>query len=81
MKWQESLNRVIRVIKAEEARLERDLSELRAKIASLAGVSGGSRRGPKPARKRKMSSQGRAAIARAAKRRWAAYRAAKRSEK
>jgi hypothetical protein len=64
-------------LRKEEQRLERELVALRGRISGLSGAvhSRGSR---KAAGKRKLSATGRAAIARAAKKRWAAYRKAKR---
>ena len=77
MEWKASLARALKDLKAEEARVERDLTELRARIASLSGVSGAA---PRPRAKRKMSAKGRAAIARAAKQRWAKWRAEKKKD-
>lgn len=79
MNWQASLTRVVRGLKNEEARLERELGDVRAKITALGGVVGrklGLGKGKGKAR-RKLSPKARAAISRAAKRRWAKYRAEK----
>lgn len=74
MSWQKSVARAVRDLKAEEARLESELSQLRQKIASLGGAVGG---GKPKGRKRVLSPAARAAISRAAKKRWAQYRAEK----
>jgi hypothetical protein len=80
MSWQKSVARALRDLKAEEARLAGELSQLRQRIASLGGVaSSGGGRGAKTKgrRRRVLSPAARAAISRAAKKRWAKYRAAK----
>lgn len=76
MSWQSSLNAVVATLRKEEQRLERELADLRAKIRSLSGATGGRGMRKSPG-KRKLSAKGRAAIARAAKKRWAAWRKAK----
>ena len=80
MKWQASLARVVRELRVEETRLERELADVRQRIAALSGVVGGkgaAGTGRKP--RRKLSAKARAAISRAAKKRWAKYRADKAS--
>jgi len=79
MTWQASLARALRDLKGEETRLARELGDLRSRIASLSGVrGGGGAAGPKPmGKRRKLSPAARAAISRAAKKRWAKYRAEK----
>lgn len=78
MTWQASLARALRDLRGEEARLARELGDLRSRIASLSGVRGGGGAGPKPkGKRRKLSPAARAAISRAAKKRWAKYRAEK----
>ena len=76
MSWQASLNKAIGDLRKEEQRLERELGILRQKLGSLSGAtrSKGTRKAPGA---RKMSAKGRAAISRAAKKRWAAWRKAK----
>ena len=76
MSWQSSLNAAIASLRKEEQRLERELSDLRGRIGSLSGAtrSKSTRKAPG---KRKMSAKGRAAISRAAKKRWAAWRKTK----
>ena len=73
MTWQKSVARALRALKAEEARLTRELGQLRQRIASLGGVAGNGG-GKGKARKRVLSPSARAAISRAAKKRWAKYR-------
>jgi hypothetical protein len=76
MSWQSSLKSVVAALRKEEQRLARDLDALRRRIGSLSGAtrSKGTRKAPGA---RKMSAKGRAAISRAAKKRWAAWRKAK----
>lgn len=75
MSWQKSVARALSDLKAEEARLVRELSQLRTRIAALGGAAGG---GPKTkGRRRVLSPAARDAISRAAKKRWAKYRADK----
>ena len=76
MSWQSDLAKFAKQLRKEEARLVSELKSLRAKIAGL-GVASGTARG-KGSAPRKLSPAGRAAIARAARKRWAKYRAAKR---
>jgi hypothetical protein len=71
MTWQKSVARAVRALKVEEARLTRELEQLRQKIASLGGAAAG---GGVKARRRTLSPAARAAISRAAKKRWAKYR-------
>jgi hypothetical protein len=77
MNWQASLARVVRGLKSEEARLERELDDVRAKISALGGVVGRKLQSAKGKVRRKLSPKARAAISRAAKKRWAKYRAEK----
>ncbi len=81
MTWQRSVSAAIRTLRQEEAVLKRRLGALQDKIADLEGVSRGAARGAgvRAVRKRKLSDKGRLAISRAAKRRWARYRAQKKS--
>jgi hypothetical protein len=74
MSWQASLSKAVGALKKEERRLERELESLRARIRSLSGAGGGTRKAPGT---RRMSAKGRLAISRAAKKRWAAWRRAK----
>lgn len=83
MKWQSAIQTALTELKAVEAGIARELAEVRQKIASLAQLTGGSAAAsaaPKKAgAKRQMSAAGRAAIAKAAKKRWAKHRADKRA--
>jgi hypothetical protein len=78
MSWQKSVARALRDLKAVEARLASELTDLRHRIASLGGVASGGGGGAKTkGKRRKLSPAARAAISRAAKKRWAKYRAEK----
>ncbi len=78
MGWQKSVARALRDLKAEEARLASELGDLRQRIASLGGVASSGGAAPKvKGKRRKLSPAARAAISRAAKKRWAKYRADK----
>jgi len=74
MSWQASLSKALGALRKEERRLERELESLRARIRSLSGAGGGTRKAPGT---RGMSAKGRLAISRAAKKRWAAWRKTK----
>jgi len=76
MSWQASLNAAIRNLKTEEQNLQRDLTRVRQAISALGGVGRGAakRAGRGPGRRR-LSAKGRQAIARAARKRWAKWRA------
>jgi hypothetical protein len=76
MPWRSSLKSAITALRNEEKRLERELEALRSRIASLSGAAR-FKGTPMAAGTRKLSAKGRAAISRAAKKRWAAYRKAK----
>ena len=85
MAWQRSLQAAIRSLRKEERSILKNLSSVRERIAELDSLSkrpAGKRRGrPAAAGRRRgarrLSPAGRAAISRAAKARWAAYRARK----
>jgi hypothetical protein len=72
MSWQTILARAVAALRQEESELARDLAAIRERIAGLAGAAGGGR---KPRRKRTLSAKARAAISRAQRKRWAAFRA------
>jgi hypothetical protein len=76
MSWQKSVARALRYMKTEETKLAGELADLRRRIANLGGMasSGG---GKAKGKRRKLSPAARAAISRAAKKRWAKYRAQK----
>lgn len=80
MSWQRSVQSAVRALKREEAALEKELKDVRAKIAELEGIaqSGGSTKTTGKRGAHRLSPQGRAAISRAAKKRWAEYRRQKR---
>lgn len=74
MSWQSSIQAAVRLLQKEESKLERELALVRQKIRDLGGVRKGGRGGARGGRRR-LSDAGRLAISRAAKRRWATYRA------
>jgi hypothetical protein len=77
MAWQQSIQAAVKELRKEEASLQRQLSEVQARIKDLQGMGSGSGRGAGVSRKagtRRLSAEGRAAISRAAKKRWAKYR-------
>jgi hypothetical protein len=66
-----NLSSIMKQLRKERDRVEKQLSGLNAALTAFAGVYGGS----KPSRKRrKMSAQSRAKIAAAQRARWAKYR-------
>jgi hypothetical protein len=85
MSWRASLDSAIRELRKEERFLQRNLDAVRARIDELTGLArSGPGRGRAVAgrpRRNRLSPAGRAAIARAAKRRWAKYRAERRKQK
>jgi hypothetical protein len=64
-------------LRSAERELTEHLESLRRVIRSIESGAEGGAAGRIPGRKRNLSAKGRAAIARAARKRWAAYRAAK----
>jgi hypothetical protein len=79
MTWQRSLETAVRALKKEENVLLARLDKLRSKIGELETMARDGRAGARgrPASKRRLSPQGRAAISKAAKRRWQKYRSDK----
>ena len=77
MSWKSAINRAVKELKMEEARIARELSAIRDRIQGLGGIAGGRTSVAKTVGRRKVSAKGRAAIARAAKKRWAKWRAEK----
>jgi hypothetical protein len=81
MSWQRSIEAAVRALKKQEAALSKELRVVREKIDELESLS---KSGPTRARRkatgnsRRLSSKGRAAISKAAKKRWAEYRRQKR---
>jgi hypothetical protein len=68
-----NLYSIMKQLKQERARVEKQLSGLNAALTAFAGVYGG-----KPTRKRrKMSAKSRAKIAAAQRRRWAKFKKSK----
>ncbi len=67
---------VIRALRQRESELRRELDTIQNTLRSLGGL--GKIGGRAPGAKRRLSAAGRAAISRAAKRRWAHYRAKQR---
>jgi hypothetical protein len=79
MSWQRSLETAVRTLKKEETALLNRLARLRTKIQELEamakeGAVGGRVR---PSGRRRLSPAGRAAISKAAKKRWQKYRSDK----
>ena len=82
MSWQQSLQVVIRSLRREEQSILKNLDSVRDRLSELQSVSkavGARGRGRRGAARqtRRLSAKGRAAISRAAKQRWAQYRAQK----
>jgi hypothetical protein len=75
--WARSLRKVVSALRREEKTLRQQLNDLQRKLAVLEKTP--SRRGSAPggAKKHRLTPAGRAAIARAVKRRWARWRAQK----
>ncbi len=80
MSWQRSIQAAVRALRRDEQSLKRDLAAVQKKIGELNELSRGEAARPtaRGAQKPRLSPQGRAAISRAAKARWAKYRADKR---
>ena len=77
MSWQRSLQAAARALRQEEAALCKELDHVRKKLHDLEDLaseqpSNGSAR--RKTGSRRLSPKGRAAISRAAKKRWAGYR-------
>ena len=76
MSWQQSIQGAVKALRQEESTLRKQLDTVASKIRELEDIgrgAGGVMR--KRAGSRRLSSAGRAAISRAAKKRWAQYRA------
>ena len=85
MSWQRSIHAATRALRREEASLRKELGLVQRKISDLEALAKerpsngtGARRNPGAAR---LSPKGRAAISRAAKRRWAEYRREKKASR
>jgi hypothetical protein len=76
MAWQHSIQTAVRELRKEETSLQRQLSEVQARIRDLQGLqrSGGNSVARRKVGSRRLSAKGREAISRAAKKRWAKYR-------
>lgn len=81
--WKGSVSAAIRALKKDEAALRKELAEVRSRIKNLETLSRAdaptNERARKAISRNRLSSEGRAAISKAAKRRWAAYRAENRT--
>jgi hypothetical protein len=80
MSWQKSIQAAVRALRQEELTLQRQLGAIQTRIAELEGIEqNGDGAGRKLARRvagtQRLSNAGREAISRAAKKRWAKYRA------
>jgi hypothetical protein len=82
MTWQRSVQAAVRSLKREETALQKKLEVVRGKIAELSEVSrtSGATGAGRKKTSRRLSAQGRAAISRAAKKRWSKYRAEQRAK-
>ena len=89
MSWQQTLKKALGELQQEERRMTGELSAVREKIQKLAKMSnsggtsttrGRPRTKAKAKAKRNLSPEGRAAISRAAKKRWAKHRASQRKK-
>lgn len=69
-----NLSGIVKQLKQERDRVEKQLSGLNAAISAFVAVYGGA----KPKRRRKISAKGRAKIAAAQRARWAAWKAKQR---
>jgi hypothetical protein len=77
MSWQRSLQAAARALRKEESALCKELDLVRKKLHDLEHLSSGQPSNGSSRRKtgsRRLSPKGRAAISRAAKKRWADYR-------
>ena len=78
MSWQQSIQAAVRSLRKEETELKSQLAMIQKKIRELEGLKGSGPPQKKKSAKRRLSPKGRANISRAAKRRWAKYRAEQR---
>ena len=78
MAWRRSIQAAVRELRRQEANLQRQLSEVEAKIKDLEALSNDPDALQSAVRvrspTRRLSPEGKAAISRAAKKRWAQYR-------
>lgn len=80
MSWQRSIQAAVRNLRKAETALERQLELTRTKIQELEALAQSGPPTRKKTGRRRLSDKGRAAISRAAKRRWAQYRAEQRKK-
>lgn len=73
--WNASVQQAIRKLRREQAALEKELGQVQETIRTLEELARGGGVNPNSSR---LSAEGRAAISRAAKKRWREYRAKKR---
>ncbi len=71
MSWKTQLARAVSQLRVRERKLRAEIKDQRAKIEALEGMIRGKRR------RRRLSEKGRAAISKAAEKRWRQYRAQK----
>ena len=85
MTWQRSIQAAIRALRKEEKSLTRQLDTVQQKIGELdvlAREGGGAGAAPRrKAGRRRLSAEGREAISKAAKKRWAKYRSEQRKQR
>jgi hypothetical protein len=84
MSWQQSIQVAVKALRQEESTLRKQLDTVVSKIRELEDIgrgAGGAVGTRKRATSRRLSAAGRAAISRAAKKRWAQYRAQGRGKK
>ena len=80
MSWQRSVQAAVRALRSREASLKKELDRVRAKIKELQEVARSEGSGTRSkSRAQRLSPKGRAAISRAAKKRWAEYRRQKKA--
>ena len=81
MNWQSSISKAKRELSKEAAGLRKEIEAIQSRIRELEilqrPLTGSSKARPK----RELSAKGRAAISKAAKKRWAAYRRKRKSER
>jgi len=79
MSWQSNIQSAVRALRKEEEALKRQLDLLRSKIEELEGLAkqGGPAARKRAPGRRRLSPEGRAAISKAAKKRWQKYRSDK----
>jgi hypothetical protein len=79
MSWQAALARALRDLRREENRIVRELQNAKTRLTRLTAIVGGGAASGRQPTTRNLSAKGRAAIVRAAKKRWVRYRAERRA--